>query len=147
MRSAIAQEGSAGIVTVLVTDSDGNSNLQMLADVEAELENWRAAGSVVVVAGGVKVLVDVNVIVTLAEGVDVVPLTPLIEDAVPARGNRLRTGEKLFEDMLTAAVVAIDPEGILGVEFEFSVAVDLDGNIAPAPTTILRIGTVTVEEA
>jgi len=133
---------------VLVTDQDGNSTLQMISDVTTEIEEWRAAGSVVEVSGGTRLELDVNVIVTLAEGVDVVTLTPLVEDAVPARANKLRTGEKLFEDMLTAAVVGIDPDGILGVEFEFTGASpDTDGNIDPGPTTIIRLGAVTVEEA
>ncbi len=148
VRSAIAVEDSTtGIVTVLVTDIDGNSNLEMIDDVTTELENWRAAGSVVEVSGGTKVVYDVNVVLTLADGVDLVTLSPLVLDAVPARANKLRTGETLYEDMLTAAVVAIDPDGILAVRFEFTgVTPDAGGNVVPAATAILRCNTVTTEE-
>lgn len=147
VRSAIATESETGLVTVLVTDQDGNSTLMMIADVITELENWRAAGVVVGVAGGTKLELDITAILTLADGVDLLTVTPLVEDAIPARVNRRRTGEKLYEDMLTAAVVSIDPDGIQAVRFEFSGATpDADGNIVPGATTILRCGTVLVEE-
>lgn len=136
VRVAKATEDSTGLVTVVVSDSDGNSNAQMIALVEAALEEWRAAGSVVQITGGTPLVVDVAATLILREGVDIAVVGPLAEDAMEGRMMKLRQGETLYLDMLTAAVLSVD-DGVLAVDF------DLTEDQVPTSSQVVRPGTVT----
>jgi hypothetical protein len=138
VRVAKATEDATGLVTVVVTDTDGNSNAQMVALVEAALEDWRAAGVTVTVLGGAALLTDVAATMTLRDGVDATILGPLVIDAIEGRMFKLRQGETLYLDMLTAAVLAVDPDGILAVDF--GALVD---DVVPTSSQVIRPGTVT----
>jgi hypothetical protein len=136
VRVSKATEDATGLVTVVVSDSDGNSNAQMVALVEAALEEWRAAGSVVQVTGGTPMLVSVAATLVLREGLDIAVVGPLAEDAMEGRMLKLRQGETLYLDMLTAAVLSVD-DGILAVDF------DLTEDQVPGAAQVIRPGTIT----
>lgn len=136
VRVARATEDSTGLVTVVVSDSDGNSNAEMIALVEAALEEWRAGGSVVQVTGGTPLIVNVAATLILKDGVDIAVVGPLAEDAMEGRMFKLRQGETLFLDMLTAACLSVD-DGVLAVDF------DLDEDQVPSASQVVRPGTVT----
>lgn len=116
---AIAEEDEAsGIVTLYVSDESGNSNGRMLYDVELALQDWRAAGSVINVVGGIKAMVQVTVSIDDYErGFDVAAAAQTIIDSVTTRINRLRVNQDLTMDSLTTAVMAPYATAITSVSF------------------------------
>jgi baseplate J-like protein len=138
------EDPTTGLVTVVVTDADGNSTLEMVSDVETELENWRAAGVIITVIGGTPLTIDITFELNVADGVDAAVLVPLVAAALEAKVNKLRQGQILYEDQLTTAGCAVDPDGIESISFS-SPTFDTDGAITPAPTSaqVIRPGTIT----
>lgn len=133
------EDSVTGIVTVVVTDSDGNSTAQMLADVEAELENWRAAGSIVTVQGGAALTVNVVGTLIVRAGVDASVLGPIAAQAVAGRMSKLRQGEILYLDSIKAAAISVDPDAIEAVTLSTPLA-----NVTPTVNQVIRPGTVTL---
>jgi uncharacterized phage protein gp47/JayE len=153
VRRATAVEDSGGIVTVYVSDIDGASTgatvtvsatvpdtRTMTHDVARELQEWRAAGSLVNVTGGLLQTVDIEVVLTVRAGADVLAITTQIETAIEGAVNRLRIGETLYKNTIATAARLVDPDNILECEV-----------VAPATNTaptgagyIIRAGTITV---
>ena len=142
VRIAKATEDADGITTLVVTDSDGNSNALMVANVEAAIEAWRAAGSVVTVIGGTRYLVDVAATLVLRDGVDATVLSPTVIDAITGFMRKLVQGETMYEDGLTAVALNVDPDGIRAVSFIFNAGA-LTGDITPGTAQVIRPGTIT----
>jgi len=128
-----------GIVTVVVTDSDGNSTAQMISDVVAELENWRAAGSIVTVLGGTALTINVVGSLVVRAGVDASVLGPIAAAAVAGRMSKLRQGETLYIDSIKAAAISVDPDAIEAVVL-ISPLVDT----TPGAAQVIRPGTVSL---
>ncbi len=141
VRVAVATESASGLVTVTVSDEDGNNNAQMIADVQVALESWRAAGVPVTTAGGTQYLVDVVAVLYVVDGFDLLAATPLLEEAVVQRGRKQRTGKVLRLDQLTTAIIGVDPDGIEHVDFTLPV-----GDVTPTSTQTIRINTVSFSE-
>lgn len=136
---ASAFEGSTGIVTVYVSDIDGNASPQMVADVQTELEtNWKAAGTVLVVAAGTAVVTNVDYSITVRPGVDAIVLEPVIEAAITAEMDKLKQGETLSISRLQTVITNVDSEGITKATVN-SPAADID----PADSEVIRPGTIT----
>ncbi len=109
---------TTGLVTVTVSDSDGNSTAQMVNDTILVLEDFRCAGTTVSVVGGTQVLVDLVIEVTDSiAGFDVAAAEADLIDAVEARINKLDPEEDLFLDSLIAAIIAVFPDEIFNVTF------------------------------
>lgn len=142
VRVSVATESASGLVTVVVADEDGNSNAQMIADVQVTLEAWRAAGVPVTVAGGTQLTQNVVAVLTTIDGFDLVAATALIDEAVVARGRKQRMGKILYLDQLTAAIIGVDPDGIEEVTFTTPTA-----DVTPTAFQVIRIGTVSLSEA
>ena len=136
-----------GLVTVTVSDSDGNSTAQMVSDVIIELEEWRCAGTAITVVGGTKVLVDLTIEVTNSiAGFDVAAAEPDLVDAVKARINKLDPEESLFLDAIIAAVIAIFPDDIFNLTFT-TITLAPGGaqaiaDIIPTTAQVLRPGNI-----
>lgn len=133
------EDDVTGLVTLVVTDSDGNSTAQMVADAEAEVENWRAAGSIVTTVGGTALIVDVTGVLVVNDGVDPSVLAPLCEDAIEARMRKQRQGEVLYLDSIKAAAVNIDPDAIDALVLSTPVA-----TVTPTVFQVIRPGTITI---
>jgi hypothetical protein len=142
VRVAKASEDASGLVLVVVTDEDGNSNAEMVAAVEVELNNWRAAGCVVQAAGGTLLIVNVAVLLTVDDGVDIAAITPDLEDAITGRFLKWRMGDTVHIDQLKAAVINVDPDGIN--KATFSAPAD---DVVPTAYQVPRVGTITIGEA
>lgn len=129
-----------GIVSVYVTDADGNSNGAMTTAVQAELENWRAAGIIVNAVGGSIFTQNVAVTLTVKTGVDVNALITNIQSAVTEGIKKLKIGETLYKGYIEQLVRNVAPTDIV------SVNVTVPGtDTAPATANqIIRAGTVTV---
>jgi hypothetical protein len=128
-----------GIVTLLVTDSDGNSTAQMVADVVLEIENWRAAGSLVTVTGGTPLSVAVTGSLVVVAGLDPAVLAPLAVAAVTARMRKLRQGERFYLDMAKAAAISVDPDAIEAFNITAPV-----GDVTPSASQVVRPGVITI---
>lgn len=153
VRRATAIEDTSGLVIVYVTDAAGGSTGDtvlvtptvvddgtMTKKVAVELIEWRAAGAVVTVTGGILQLVDITLQLTVRLGVDVNALIAKIQGALPVQIARLAIGQVLFRDYIQAAVRAVDPDNVIGVGV-ISPPVDV------APTTnghVIRAGVVGV---
>lgn len=127
---------SAGVVTVYVADEDGNSNATLVALVETELEEWRAAGDVVYVTGGQIYLQAIGLSLTVKTGVDTNALVDRIRQAVISRLLRLNPGETLYLDAIRSAIRAVDQDSILQVTVTNPTA-----NVTPSSNQLIRTDT------
>lgn len=153
VKKASAVEDDSGALTVYVTDAAGGAtggsvivsdevvdDGSMTHDVAIELEEWRAAGSLVTVTGGTLQSVNVTVQLTVRAGTNVAQLVTQVQATVESTVNRLRIGETLYKSLIQTAARLVDPDNIL----ECTVTLPLTDT---APTTsgyIIRAGTVTV---
>lgn len=148
VRVATASE-SLGIVTVLVSDSDGNSTAQMIADVVTEEENWRAAGITVNVFGGVQLSVAMTVNITnYRAGFNVTARTAELQDAIEARINKLKPGQTLYLDTIIATAIATFPDDIYNVTIT-AITLTPGGaqaivDVAATVGQVIRAGAITI---
>jgi hypothetical protein len=129
----------SGIVTLVVTDSDGNSTAQMVADVVIEIENWRAAGSIVSVFGGAALIVNVTGTLVAEPGVDTSVLGALAATAIAGRMAKQRQGETLFLDSIKSAAIGVDPDALNALVLSTPIA-----DVVPTANQVIRPGTVTI---
>ncbi len=138
VKNATASESASGITTVFVGDVDGNFTAQMLAEVTAELEDWRCAGSVVNVTGGTPLLIDVDYTLVVRTGTNVLSLLTLIESAITGFMDSLKIGDTLYISALQSAARQVDPVNIVEVIINTPAA-----STAPSSNQLIRTGTVT----
>jgi len=145
VRVATAVEDANFLVTVFVTDQTGASSAQMVADVAAELENWRSAGVNVTVTGGTVLSQDIDYSLTVKAGTNVAALEPLISAALTARLARLAVGDGtagsegvLRREVLQAVIICVDPDNILGASINTPAA-----DVVPTAGQLIRAGTIT----
>jgi uncharacterized phage protein gp47/JayE len=152
------EDATTGQIQVRVSDSDGNSTAEMVADVEAELENWRCAGSNVTVVGGTQLAVDMTLRLIARDGFDVAAAGPTIIDAVETRMNKLSTGETLFLDGVIAAAINVFADDVNDVNLDDSggsSSLIIGGtpqsgaaaDVVPTSGQTIRPGTIIVEVA
>lgn len=139
VRRASVFEDSGGLVTVFVGDDEGNASAEVLFLVETELENWRAAGTVVNVSGSTPFLQNVVLTLTVRAGTAITPLINTVTTAVTNAINRLQPGETLYRSLIQSVALAVDDENIVDVVVTTPAA-----NVQPASNQIIRAGTVSV---
>lgn len=153
VKKASAVEDVSGALVVYVTDAAGNATGSdvivsdsvvddgtMTHDVAIELEEWRAAGSLVTVSGGQLQTVNITVQLTVRAGTNVAQLVTEVQASIESSVNRLKIGETLYKSLIQSAARAVDPDNIV----ECTVTAPLTDT---APTTsgyIIRAGTITV---
>ncbi len=96
-----------GYVGVYVGDPDGRGNAALAADVEIELDLWRAAGVDVRVTASSRDEIAMTVVVTYAHGADTDTLRTQVRQAVLAYTNSLAPKQTLRESRVEAAVHAL----------------------------------------
>ncbi len=150
VRVAVAVENTnTGEVTMRVTDADGNSTAQMIEDVLLALEDYRCAGSSVLVVGGTKLLTSLEVKVTdFRVGYSVAAAAADIQAAIEARLNKLRVGETLYLDMIVASAIAVSPDDIYNVTVN-SITLNPGGvqpiaDVVPGAAEVIRADSVVV---
>lgn len=143
--NATATETATGLVVVYVTDAAGASNPTMAANVATELENWRAAGTVITVTGGVLLEVDIALILTVSSGADVAELTTLIQDAVDSALGQLKIGDTLYRSYVAQTVRNVHPD-IREVTVTMRTGANPFGavDIEPDDDEVIRLGSLTV---
>lgn len=142
--TATAFEGPTGLVTVYVADSSGGSNAELNALVQAEMENWRAAGTSVTVQSAVILTQDITADILAKPGFVVVEQLALLQAAVTGRMAKLVMGESLFLDELKAAIIAVAPDQIRRVRF--SVPADDVVLSGTDLNRVIRAGSITLAQ-
>lgn len=150
---ASAVEDTTGLVTVYVTDLAGNStggivtssatvtdDGTMTHDVAIELQNWRAAGSLVTVTGGILQTVPITVTLTVRAGTDITTLTAAIQAAITSAVNKLKIGETLYKSLIASAARSVDPDNVV----ECDVTAPATNTAPTTPGYIIRAGVITV---
>jgi len=137
--SRATEDLGTGITTLVVTDSDGNSTAQMVSDTIAEIENWRAASSLVTIIGGTQLIVNVTGQLVAKIGIDTSVLGPVAAAAIVGRMNKQRQGETLFIDSIKAAGISVDPDAIEALTLTTPLA-----DVVPLPAQVIRPGTVAI---
>ncbi len=127
------EDAQTGLCTIYVADADGNANAAMVAAVAAEIENWRAAGSVVTIVGGNVVPLAITVVLTVRTGVAVSPLIDRVRAAVVGAVNRGKHGQTFYTSLGSAAARAVDQVGIVEAQITIPGA-----NVVPASSEVLR---------
>jgi hypothetical protein len=136
---ATATESATGLVSVYVTDEAGNSTAEMVSDVATELENWRAAGTVVSVYGGSVYTQNIDIMLTVKAGTDVAAITTDIEAAIEARMSKMEIGEVLYRSMIRTVTMNVRIDKIVEVTVNTPAA-----DISPLAGQLMRAGTITV---
>lgn len=148
--ASATEDTSTGLVTLSISDADGNSNAQMINDVLLEIENWRAFGIPITVVGGVRVVVDLTVQLTLTDGAALSGLQTPVSDAISGEIDKLSQGATLYDTLSIAAAKNVAPELIHDVTIT---ALSIGGtpvtigDYTPAVNELLRAGTITVTSA
>ena len=150
VRVATASEDATGLVTLYVADSDGNSSIKMISDVETEMVDWKAAGTTLTVLGGDKSEIDMTIEITnFRTGFSVVGNASEIETIVASRIDKLKVAETLYLDSIIVAAISPYADDIYNITIT---AISKDGvaqsiaDLAAGSNEIFRSGTITVTE-
>lgn len=149
VRVAVATEDNNGNVTLYVSDSDGNSSVEMINDVTTAITvDWKAAGTRLTITGGAQVVVDLTVAVSdYRTGFDVSAQAAIIQAAIDARIDKLQAGETLYLDTIIHAAIAAFPDDIRNITIT---SITKDGSsvsvadVTAGATEVIRPGTITV---
>lgn len=135
------EDQTSGVTTIVVADSDGNSTLQMVSDVETEEENWRAAGSTVSIVGGSQLAIDLTGVMVFRDGsgADATVYQPIVQAAITARLAKLRQGETVYLQAMSAAGIAVDPDVIEAIVWSVPAS-----DVTPSSSQTPRAGTITL---
>jgi hypothetical protein len=100
----------SGPVQVIVADAAGNANSELTAEVEEELEEWRAAGIPVEVAGGVRTERAIRFTAAFESGTATGPALQDVRRVIVAYVNRLKArAEATAEEAIAAGVSVLTP--------------------------------------
>lgn len=143
-----SQNDETGLVTVFVTDDAGNSNVEMIDDVTAELVDWQVAGVVPRVVGGILCQVNMTIALVTRAGFDVSAMETAIADTVTEEVARLKVADVLYDSIVISAVRNVDPINILDVTVSFnssSATISADGTVATPPLGgLIRANSISV---
>lgn len=126
VRTAVAVEDAANAyVALYIADENGDCSAELLQNVRANLENWRAAGiDVQVFASQAATLTLAIQIDEWADGFSPEAGAVAIADSVTTRINKLGSRSIMRLDSIVAAVIAPFPDEIYDVSFTL---IELDG--------------------
>lgn len=135
----VVADVKTGIVNVYVSDADGNGNTTMQGLVETELKKWRAAGEIVNVVVATLVSQALTLSISVRAGVTVD--SAKVKAALVESSRKLRPGETWYLSARKAAVLAVDPNGILEVNETVP-----GGNVVATASQVIRTttGVITV---
>jgi uncharacterized phage protein gp47/JayE len=139
VRRAKAEETGAGIISLYVSDINGEFSSAMVTAVQNEIINWRPGGVIVNVTGGAIYPVVIRLSLSVRTGANTQEIASKVESAVMARGMSLRFGDKLDLGMISQAAFNVDPDSIVAVDITEPAT-----SIVPQPYEIIRPTAVVV---
>jgi len=137
-----------GGVYVVISDTSGNGNAALAAEVLAELEEWRPAGCPVTITGATPVLEAITVVAVWWPGQATPANVELLKSAIRARVNRLdpraAPADATVEDeaVLTHAVITEVRPLVPGLK-KLTVTLPV-GSVEPDTGEVIRAGLITV---
>ena len=146
-RASTLVDPTTGIITLFVSDADGNANAAMVAAVQKIIDRspsegipaWRAAGDVVNVVGAVLLTQDITVQLVVRAGVDINTLVTRVIAAVTTEVARLQPGDVLYTENISRAARGVDQYSILRAACVIPAV-----SIAPGTNQVIRAGVVSV---
>lgn len=146
---SVDDEGTPiGGIYIVISDTSGNGNAALAADVVLELENWRPAGSAVTVVGATPRYEDIAVTAVWDAGQATTANVELLKSAIRARVNKLdpraAPADQTAEDecLLTQAVI-YEVRGLVPGLKRITVTLPA-GTVEPDTGEVIRAGAVTV---
>ncbi len=137
------EDDTSGLCTVYVTDFNGASNAAMVADVLTELDNWRAAGSVISVTGGsLYELNPISITLAVRTGIDTATIASDVKLAIVARIAKLKIGETCSRSIIQQAALNVDVDNIIGCTVVLPAA-----DVVPTSQQIIRTDTTFITVA
>lgn len=139
--SALATEyiGSSGqpvrLVSLAIADASGVANLQLAAQVQTALNDYRAAGIQVVVTPGLPLLVSIELSLTFAAGVDTVTIGSQVQAAVVNFVNNLPVSGTLYLAQLQSVLQRFASQGLIVNQ---GTIVSPIGDLVPGPGQTIR---------
>lgn len=130
---------AAGVVLVIIGDPDGNGSAPLVASVEAELVNWRAAGILVQVLAAAREVIPLTLTIVHEVGADRSVLRTAIVDAIEAYGDTINPGVAGKRSRIEAAAHNAS-DSVLEVIFE-GVPADLQPS---APENAVRFADASI---
>lgn len=132
-RASVVSDTSTGVVTLYVSDEDGNANAAMIAAVEAVMPLWEPVDAIVNVVGAVLLIVNIDITLTLKFGVDVNAIIDKVRQAIVSRLNLMNPGDTLYREMISTAAENVDKTNILNVRVNTPAV-----NLTPTATQVIR---------
>lgn len=134
----------ARVVQLYIADSSGVASRALGAQVDAQLEDYRAAGIAVITATSLPQIVPVRLHLAFAAGVETAPLVELIRANVVGFVNSTPTNGTLYRIGIGSQLTRFASQGLLPQE---SSIVEPAGDVVPAPGRTLRttVDNVTIE--
>lgn len=126
----------ARLVSLYIADSSGVSSKALEETVLIELDEWRAAGIQVVVTGGTPQLIEVQLHLAFAPGVDTVLRTTEIRNSIVDFVNSLGIGQTLYRNDLASVLARFRTSGLIPNN---ATIVAPAGDIVPGASRVLRI--------
>lgn len=126
-------------VYVYVGDPDGRGNAALASLVATELENWRAAGVLVVVDPAAREEVSVGVAVAVKTGAGTDALKASIRAAVLAYTNSLPAGGQMYLSTLESAAIRVSSDVLGAIAIITGATPTTDGVVPSVPQNALRV--------
>jgi len=128
---------SGGYVSVYIGDPDGAGNATLKAAVEAELEDYRAAGIEVRVFSAVREEISITVELLLETGADQSAVRSAVRASIEDYVNNLQPGETMYESRVEHAAIEASAYVI-----DANMTVPTAGNTSPSAVfNALRVTT------
>ncbi len=125
----------ARVVQLYIADSSGIASRALGAQVDARLDEYRAAGIAVITATSLPQIVPVRLRLAFRAGVETAPLVELVVGSVAGFINSTPTNGTLYRNALGAQLTRYAPQGLIPTE---STVVEPGGDVVPAPGRTLR---------
>jgi hypothetical protein len=138
-RASVVTDADTGVVTLYVSDADGNSNAAMVAAVAAVMPQWEPIDSIVNVVGASLLVVAIDISLTVKSGVDAAAIIDKIRSAIVSRLNLLNPGDTLYREMISTAAENVDKQNIVNVTVNTPAA-----SIAPTTNQVIRTTTSSI---
>lgn len=127
-----------GYVELLVGDSDGYSNTELVTAVEAIMVNWRAAGVLVVITGVSRLELGAQLILTLTSEAALGRVADDVRAALEAYGKTLAAGQTIYLSQLERVAINVSPYEQGGVILDADAMLTLQGETLEGDHPVAR---------
>lgn len=127
-----------GYVELLVGDTEGYSNTELVAAVQAILVDWRAAGVLVVVTGVSRLELGVQLALTLTSEAALGRVADDVRAALEAYGKTLAAGQTIYLSQLERVAINVSPYERGGLILDADAVLTLEGDLLEGDLPVAR---------